>query len=298
MLYNRQKTLLALLDALGGSVGGLDFQKLLFLYCLEEQRAPSYQFVPYRFGGFSFTSYADKRRLIQRGLLVDEERLWKLTDAGRRAMAITSAARKKLEGFAKRYSGLRGDALVAETYRRYPYYATRSEIAESLLGEEPLYLAAVREARPHPTAAGVSTIGYEGRSLEAYLNRLITAGVTLLCDVRRNPLSRKYGFSKSTLSKACIGVGIRYEHLPELGIASEDRRSLETGADYDALFARYRRDVLRNQSKALSLIKQWVEEGHRVALTCFESEPRRCHRHCVADALRQEFGIGFAPTHL
>ena len=30
MLFERQKNLLALLDALGGEVGGLDFQKLAF----------------------------------------------------------------------------------------------------------------------------------------------------------------------------------------------------------------------------------------------------------------------------
>ena len=51
----------------------------------------------------------------------------------------------------------------------------------------------------------------------SYLNLLLTNSVTLLCDVRRNALSRRYGFSKSTRSKACEGVGIRYEHLPELG---------------------------------------------------------------------------------
>ncbi len=47
------------------------------------EETPSYEFVPYRFGGFSFTSYADKRRLIERGLLADEERAWKLTPTGR-----------------------------------------------------------------------------------------------------------------------------------------------------------------------------------------------------------------------
>ena len=49
-----------------------------------------------------------------------------------------------------------------------------------------------------------------GKCLETYLNQLLRAGVTLLCDVRRNPLSRKYGFSKSTLSHACA---VSYTHL-------------------------------------------------------------------------------------
>jgi len=65
MLFERQRVLLTLLDALGGKVALTDFQKLLFLYTRQEAE-PSYEFVPYRFGCFSFTSYADKRRLIER----------------------------------------------------------------------------------------------------------------------------------------------------------------------------------------------------------------------------------------
>jgi uncharacterized protein (DUF488 family) len=123
--------------------------------------------------------------------------------------------------------------------------------------------------------------------------------VTLLCDVRRNPLSRKYGFSKGTLSKACEGVGLRYEHLPELGIASDRRRELKSQADYDALFADYEREDLPSHGPALARIAAWVKDGgHRVALTCFEHAPEQCHRHCVAEALERSFGRILAPAHL
>jgi len=74
----RQRVLLTLLDALGGQAAPTDFQKLLFLDTREEE-TPSYEFVPYRFGCFSFSSYADKRRLTERGLLVDDADQWKLT---------------------------------------------------------------------------------------------------------------------------------------------------------------------------------------------------------------------------
>lgn len=299
MLYDRQKRVLALLDSLGGDIGSLDFQKLLFLNCQQSSQPPAYEFVPYRFGGFSFTSYADKRRLIDRGLLADEERAWKLTAAGRAAAAIVPQPMKEsMTRFAHRHSQLRGDALVAEAYRRHPYYAIRSEMAERVLTKEPEAIAAIAAARPAAGKPGVSTIGYEGRNLEGYLNLLIVAGVTLLCDVRRNPLSRKYGFSKSTLAKGCEGVGIRYEHLPELGIASEARRGLETQADYDALFDTYEREDLPRRGDALDRIRHWVEEGRRVALTCFERLPQQCHRHCVAEALEEKFGKVFAPEHL
>jgi uncharacterized protein (DUF488 family) len=133
----------------------------------------------------------------------------------------------------------------------------------------------------------VVTIGYEGKSLESYLNQLLQDSVTLLCDVRRNPLSRKYGFAKGTLSKACEGVGVRYEHLPELGIASEERKDLVTQADYDALFETYERETLPRQTEALNRIRHWVAEGERVALTCYEAHACQCHRHCVAEALEK-----------
>jgi len=292
VLYDRQKRLLALVDALGGEVGNLDFQKLLFLHCQEVEVQPSYEFVPYRFGGFSFTSYADKRRLIEQGLLTEDDRSWKLTPAGKAAADVPPLARMRMDGFAMRHASLRGDALVAEAYRRHPYYAIRSEMAERVLaGDEPA-LRAIRAARPPAGLPGLCTIGYEGRTLENYLNCLLKDGVTLLCDVRRNPLSRKYGFSKRTLGKACAGVGIRYEHLPELGIASEERRDLNSQADYDALFAEYERCSLPQQGAALARIRGWVETGQRVALTCFERLPHQCHRHCVAEALASLLGNG------
>lgn len=298
MLFDRQKRLLALVDALGGEVGNLDFQKLLFLYCREVEEQPAYEFVPYKFGGFSFTSYADKRRLTEQGLLADEERFWKLTPQGRTVAKVPPMVRVGMDRFARAKTNLRGDPLVAEAYRRHPYYATRSEMAARLFAADAAARAAIEAARPPRGKPGVSTIGYEGSTLEGYLNRLLHVGVTLLCDVRRNPLSRKYGFSKSTLSKGCEGVGIRYEHLPELGIASEERRELHTQADYDALFAAYERDSLPQQGAALAKIRGWVKEGHHVALTCYEAEACQCHRHSVAEALESEFGVSFSPRHL
>lgn len=297
MLFDRQKRLLALVNALGGAVGGQDFQKLLLLYCHEVEAEPAYEFVPYRFGGFSFTSYADKRRLIEKGLLVDEDKAWRLTPEGR-AVTVAESVRMQMDRFAMRYAGVRGDELVAETYRRYPYYAIRSEITGRVLAGDGAALEAIAAARPAIAQPGLCTIGYEGKSLEGYLNRLIRNGVTLLCDVRRNPLSRKYGFSKQALAKACEAVGIRYIHLPELGIASEDRRELKTQADYDGLFETYKREILPRQSEALLKIKNCIEKGERAALTCYERLPEQCHRGCVAEALEQKFGTAFSPHHL
>lgn len=297
MLYDRQRLLLALVDALEGATAGTDFQKLLFLYTKEWQAEPSYDFVPYQFGSFSFSSYADKRRLIERALLEDDPSRWVLTDTGRLAVRGEKVLGDRTRRFAAAHR-LRGDALIAEVYRRYPYYATRSKIAERVLPKA-ADRAAIAAAQPATKGPGLVTLGYEGRSLEAYLNALLKDSVTMLCDVRRNPLSRKYGFAKSTLSKACENVGIRYEHVPELGIASAERKELKTQADYDALFAEYERKSLPLQGEALKKISGWIQrEGQRVALTCYEAEPCQCHRHCVAEALERLGGVSLTPQHL
>jgi uncharacterized protein (DUF488 family) len=296
MLFSRQRQLLQLLDALGGTSGKLDFQKLLFLYCQEASTGEApYDFVPYKFGAFSFTSYADRRKLIERGLLDDEDG-WQITAEGRKIIGRTMDM--QLAAFAKRHSGLHGDALVADTYRRFPFFATRSEIAERVLKGEDDALARIKAVRTKATGPALSTIGYEGHSLESYLTILLKSGVTILCDVRRNPISRKYGFSKNTLARGCEGVGIRYEHLPELGIASEQRQSLDTQADYDALFADYERTWLPKQGAALKKIQSWIDGGERVTLTCYEHQPNQCHRHCVAEALEGKAGKDLTAKHL
>jgi hypothetical protein len=289
MLFDRQRLLLTLLDALRDPVSNTDFQKLLFFYTQECEKTPTYEFVPYKFGGFSFTSYADKRRLMEAGLLVEDDQHWELTDSGRKTARKEAVLPLVVAGFCRRHAGLRGSELIAEQYRKHPYYAIRSEIMETVLpdAESRKRVAGARPAKAKP---GLVTIGYEGKSLERYLNQLLRAGVTLLCDVRRNPISRKYGFSKNTLSKACEGVGIRYEHLPELGIDSEERRDLKTQADYDALFAEYECKNLLLQKKPLAKIRGWIKTGERVALTCYELLPHQCHRHCVAEALAHEMG--------
>lgn len=132
------------------------------------------------------------------------------------------------------------------------------------------------------------TIGYQGRTQDEYLALLTGAGVTLLADLRRHSISRKKGFSQRALAEGCAAVDIRYEHLPELGIASQKRRNLTTPAAITALFTEYERDWLPTQGPALATLRAWLDAGERVALTCFERAPADCHRHCVVRALALE----------
>jgi len=262
-LPERQHQLLLLLDALGGHADDRDFATLLFLYCQESAADALYEFVPGAHGPRSFTADADRRKLIERGLVADADGEWRITREGR---AVVGKERDLVRDAFLQRETLRGSALAASAYRRFPDYAP-----EHAHGQE--------------NAAPLSTIGYEGRSLEGYLNLLLRSGVTLLCDVRRNPFSRKWGFSKNTLAMACEAVRIRYENLPELGIAAEKRHAVESEEDRDALFADYEQHTLPEAEAAIERIREWIRGGERVALTCFERDARDCHRSRLAKAL-------------
>lgn len=284
-LYHRQKLLLDLVEAAGGSLNATDLQKLLFLYTRYCEEKTSYQFVPYRFGCFSFQSYADRNTLVKKGMLHDdEEKSWKITNL---AKPYTNKEQvRQLEHFITRMVPERGQDLVRRVYKEDPFYATRSEIIDQIFPdkkERDSLLASVEK----PTSKALFTIGYEGDSIDGYLTRLIANDIKLLVDVRRNPLSRKTGFSKKQLATYCDRVSIQYLHMPQLGIPSHRRRELNSQADYDALFLEYEKEDLPHQEKAVSELLELLERHQRIALTCFELEPHCCHRHCVSEAMEE-----------
>ena len=288
----RQKTLIGLLSAFGGHLLSTDFQKYLFLFTREFQQEPSFEFVPYRFGGFSFQSYADKRRLVEIGALVDTDD-WQLKEGFATEGLFDGVAFDRC--YAK-YSHLKGTKLLQEVYRRYPYYAINSERAAKIMSAQEV--SAITAARPAAATACFFTIGYEGSSLEGYLNRLIKYSVKTLVDVRRNPLSRKYGFSKKTLSDTVKKLGIGYVHIPELGIASNRRQELNTQADYDRLFNSYEKQELKQNGKALQDLFDIFLKDKRVAITCFEAQVCMCHRGRVAKAMSALPGWKYDIRHI
>ena len=278
--------MLALLEALGGQALNTDFQKLLFLFSTETNKPPFYEFIPYKYGAFSFTSYADRLKLIEKGMLARSIDHWEITADAQAAINADSVLRKDAASFVSRLGWMRGRELIAYTYTHFPYYATNSEIANDILLGDSVDLAAIRKSKPTNKDPGLTTIGYEGKSIEAYLNLLLQDGISLLCDVRRNPISRKFGFSKRVLASGCSRVGIRYEHIPQLGIDSSKRQNLGSQDDYNKLLSSYLSEQLPKRKTELSLISSWIESGERVALTCYEADVRQCHRGCIASIIQ------------
>jgi uncharacterized protein (DUF488 family) len=142
------------------------------------------------------------------------------------------------------------------------------------------------------------TIGYEGISLEEYLVRLLKNDVKVLVDVRNNPLSMKYGFSKSQLKKYCASLGIDYVHIPEVGIQSDQRQELNTQSDYDKLFAVYRKNNLSKTTTSQNEILKLLKQHKRIALTCFEANICQCHRKHLAEAIETLPDFNYEVKHI
>lgn len=281
-MYYRRKIILSLLQLFDNELEKLAFQKLLFLFSQRKQK-PAYEFVPFQYGCYSFSAQADVLTMCQQQLLQDKDhKIYKL-DRTNYIDTLKVDDMKMLLELKQVYGKMQTQALVKHTYIHYPYYAINSSIAEKILNHQ--QVQKVVASKPAKKETVLFTIGYEGISLEAYLNKLILNDVKLLIDVRRNPISMKYGFSKRTLKKFCESLGIQYLHIPEVGIASEQRQVLNSQKDYDLLFLNYQKNTLSETALQQAQILNLLQEHQRVALTCFESNICQCHRKPLAESI-------------
>jgi len=301
-MYYRRKIILALIQLFEGELDKIRLQKLLFLYTQMAQKTssrlngPIYDFIPYKFGCYSYSANADLTAMVNKGMLIGTESHFVSNEKTDYLKLIKDSDRKQLQEIKLLYGNMNADSLMKYTYIHYPYWATRSEIAERILTAEEL--EKVNQCKPEISKTILFTIGYEGISLEEYLNRLLKNDVKVLVDVRNNPLSMKYGFSKSPLKRYCESLSIQYIHFPEVGIQSGQRQELNSQSDYDNLFAVYRRNNLSRtqstQNKILGLLKQ----HNRIALTCFEANICQCHRKHLADAISELPGFEYEIKHI
>lgn len=281
-MFYRRKLILALLEVFGGKLMKINLQKVLFLVS-QRQTKPAYDFVPFKYGCFSFSASADMVAMVRHGFLTEDEQSFTKKDRQSYLRTLNEADRQLVNQVYFLFKSHDADGLMKHTYLQYPYFAINSTTAPRLLTKE--QMGKVEAKRPTSTQTILFTIGYEGISLEEYLNRLIKNDVKVLVDVRNNPLSQKYGFSKGLLSACCNKLGIEYVHYAEVGIQSEDRKALENQSDYDTLFDSYRKNTLPRTVATQRQILSLLVQKQRIALTCFESDICQCHRKHLSEAI-------------
>ncbi len=280
---------------LGGGLEKIRIQKLLFLFS-QKQLKPEYDFIPYKYGCYSYSAKADLTTMLKKGILDENENLYIKNGTVDFIKSIKPEDKKKLDEVVKLYGKMSNDALIKHTYINYPYYATRSLIAENILDKEQLNKVNAQKKQGKETV--LFTIGYEGVSLEHYLNKLVINDVKLLVDVRKNPLSMKFGFSKTLLTRYCESLGINYVHIPEVGINSDQRQELNTQQDYDELFERYKKTTLSETVSYQENIIKLLKKYDRIALTCFEADVCQCHRKPLAESISKFPTFDYKIKHL
>ena len=131
----------------------------------------------------------------------------------------------------------------------------------------------------------VYSVGYEGLELEVLVDHLASAKVSLLVDVRLNPVSRRRGYSRKTLSAALAAAGIEYRHERALGNPQDNRDSFRSG---DGEEGRHRmREILENGSG--DALRRLIDDarGSRIAVLCVERDRLRCHRDVITEMVKE-----------
>jgi len=295
-MYYRRKIILSLIQVFDGELEKIQLQKLLFLFTRFQKDKKTYDFVPYKFGCYSFQANADLSTLKKYGIVSETTKSWKKEDEVNYLTELTKEDKKTISDFKIIYANKTSDDLINLTYKRYPYFAINSTVAKEYLTEEDY--KNLDNYRSFEEDITLFTIGYQGITLEAYLNKLIKNNIKVLCDVRKNALSMKYGFSKSQLKNACNGVGIEYIHIPEVGIDSEQRQELKTQTDYDVLFEEYKNLNLKKSIDSQTEILNLLKKNRRIALTCFEADICQCHRKHLSEAITNLKGFKYTLEHL
>ena len=138
------------------------------------------------------------------------------------------------------------------------------------------------------TKPTVWTVGYEAATQAAVIATLCDAGVKLLADIRYLPLSRRPGFSKSSLAAAVQEAGVEYRHFRHLGTPPEGRAAARRG-DHETLDRIYSGQLELPEAMAqMAELRSLVTETP-TALLCYEREAEVCHRSLLYSALLADF---------
>ena len=117
--FYRQRLVLALLKQSGGKLSKMDFQKLLFLLH-QESGFQYYDFVPYRYGCYSYQAAEDISTLEMLGWLLTEGNDIVLRQNASSRDFLPSEQMKRITLFSDTHKNLRGRKLVKYVYRKYP----------------------------------------------------------------------------------------------------------------------------------------------------------------------------------
>ena len=279
MMLTRQKILIYIISKANNDVSKFQLVKWSFLLA-KEMSSPHlktfYQFVPYQYGPFSFTLYHELNKLIGNGyLLSNNNKLKELQNSN--TPKLNCALQNTIDNLIDKFSEISDNELQKFVYNKFPWYTVNAAITGNRLLERPTANNAIY------------MMGYEGLHVDEFLDIIMKNGIKQLIDVRNNPISRRYGFHKSTLSNICQKLNINYKHFPQLGIPSSLRADLNNFNDYQNLFDQYENIILPD-NKYINVSSNLINSTPSV-LICSEKNPKYCHRYRLAKKIKEQVNL-------
>jgi uncharacterized protein (DUF488 family) len=269
-LTNKQRALLTLVESLEQHSLNTKTAIMKALFLLKhdfriDEKIRFYSFFPYKYGPYSEAVYSDLNYLASKGLLEGSQTA--LTEDGKMALSSKRVFREQSRLISLKYPD--ANSMRIDVYRRYPKYAVKSEL--------------IKHA-PAKCKPAIFATGYESEDIDEFLNKLIQNNIGVVVDIRNNPFSMKYPFTKDRLIRHLARIGVKYVHFKELGVEKELRERLQTPEDYNALFLAYKEKLLQCESSISKVLE--LAHDSRIALLCFERNSEHCHRSILAAELR------------
>lgn len=139
----------------------------------------------------------------------------------------------------------------------------------------------------------IYTVGYEGCDIDEFIAGLVKHKISRIIDIRRNPVSRKKGFSKNKLAAALAEENISYEYLgSELGVPSAWRKAEKAHLiTRKKMFSDYKTKILPKHPEQIDEVIRLAKQRGRSALLCYENDAKDCHRHYLTEQIKREVPV-------
>lgn len=130
----------------------------------------------------------------------------------------------------------------------------------------------------------IFSIGYEGKSMNEFIDLLEDNKIVELIDVRNNAFSWKKDFSKKGLSENLADSGIHYLNLPKLGAPPNIRIEIKENQNPDKFFSDYS-SWLKSNNLDLNYLDMLARQ-RTSAMMCVEADFKNCHRKILGERLK------------
>jgi len=262
----KQKILLNLLTALDNKrCSRLKIFKLSFLL---SQKTNFYDFVPYKYGPYSFEMDKDLRMFNNNGWINMNKNLIYTNYNLIKLLPIEIDHKYELHDIINKFSNVNEKNLLDFIYERYPFYTKNSLLVKK------------HKSKEQVTPVAIYTIGYQNLSIDSFISILIEKNIKTVLDVRNKPFSYKYGFNYSWMKKYLPEFNIEYINIPELGIEEKYRKTFPREKLWE-----YYSALLDMKKLCLNRVSNFMIRQPSV-LMCYEMFPEDCHRLRLAEKMR------------